>query len=138
MTIFVILAKNNFPNILQQTLLFLRFHYIKQSNFMLGQLLVLTGIKGIQKLVQNSIDVYIILILSDIDLYVLYHLFFQTVCMQLTNAIITQPEDLDFRLHLRNEFLRTGLLDILPVSLAVLVHLSLPRMAYTYAQSSVI
>ena len=35
--------------------------------------------------------------------------------MQLTNAIITTPEDLDFRLHLRNEFLRTGLLDILPV-----------------------
>ena len=35
--------------------------------------------------------------------------------MQLINAIITTPEDLDFRLHLRNEFLRTGLLDILPV-----------------------
>ncbi|XP_072040741.1 LOW QUALITY PROTEIN: protein diaphanous homolog 2-like [Amphiura filiformis] len=38
-----------------------------------------------------------------------------TVCMQLTNAIISTPEDLDFRLHLRNEFLRTGLHDILPL-----------------------
>ncbi|XP_041460766.1 protein diaphanous homolog 2-like isoform X3 [Lytechinus variegatus] len=36
------------------------------------------------------------------------------VCMQLVNALISNPEDLDFRLHLRNEFLRTGMINILP------------------------
>eukprot|EP00057_Strongylocentrotus_purpuratus_P035713 XP_800685.4 PREDICTED: protein diaphanous homolog 2 [Strongylocentrotus purpuratus] len=36
------------------------------------------------------------------------------VCMQLVNAIISNPEDLDFRLHLRNEFLRTGMSNLLP------------------------
>ncbi len=34
-------------------------------------------------------------------------------CMTLINAIITSPEDLDFRMHLRNEFMREGLLDVL-------------------------
>lgn len=33
--------------------------------------------------------------------------------MTLINAIITSPDDLDFRMHLRNEFLREGLLDVL-------------------------
>lgn len=36
--------------------------------------------------------------------------------MQLINALLTFPEDLDFRIHLRNEFLRCGLKKILPVS----------------------
>ncbi|XP_071500054.1 protein diaphanous homolog 2-like isoform X2 [Diadema antillarum] len=36
------------------------------------------------------------------------------VCMQLVNALTTTPDDLDFRLHLRNEFLRTGMIDQLP------------------------
>ena len=35
--------------------------------------------------------------------------------MTLINAIISSPEDLDFRLHLRNEFMRIGLLDVLEV-----------------------
>jgi len=39
----------------------------------------------------------------------------QTACLQLINAIVSTPDDLDFRLHLRNEFLRTGLADILTV-----------------------
>ena len=30
-------------------------------------------------------------------------------CMTLINAIITSPEDVDFRMHLRNEFLREGM-----------------------------
>ncbi len=34
----------------------------------------------------------------------------------LTNAIISSPDDLDFRMHLRNEFMRVGLLDVLDVS----------------------
>ncbi|KAJ8028208.1 Protein diaphanous-like 3 [Holothuria leucospilota] len=34
--------------------------------------------------------------------------------MQLINALITNAEDLDFRLHLRNELFRTGMLDMLP------------------------
>lgn len=37
--------------------------------------------------------------------------------MQLINALVTSPEDLDFRIHLRNEFLRCGLKKILPVSI---------------------
>ncbi|RVE49570.1 hypothetical protein evm_005798 [Chilo suppressalis] len=34
-------------------------------------------------------------------------------CMQLMNAIITEPEELEFRLHLRSEFMRTGLYDMI-------------------------
>lgn len=37
--------------------------------------------------------------------------------MQLINALVTSPDDLDFRIHLRNEFLRCGLKKILPVSI---------------------
>ncbi|XP_071951717.1 protein diaphanous homolog 2-like isoform X2 [Antedon mediterranea] len=36
-----------------------------------------------------------------------------TYSMQLMNAIISTPEELDFRLHLRNEFMRTGLKEII-------------------------
>ncbi|XP_050166729.1 protein diaphanous homolog 2 isoform X6 [Myiozetetes cayanensis] len=38
----------------------------------------------------------------------------QIACMQLINALVTSPDDLDFRIHLRNEFLRCGLKKILP------------------------
>nr|XP_020446937.1 protein diaphanous homolog 2 [Monopterus albus] len=38
----------------------------------------------------------------------------QVACMQLINALVTSPDDLDFRIHLRNEFLRCGLKKILP------------------------
>ncbi|XP_013143606.1 PREDICTED: protein diaphanous isoform X2 [Papilio polytes] len=34
-------------------------------------------------------------------------------CMQLMNAIITEPEELEFRMHLRSEFMRTGLYDLI-------------------------
>lgn len=40
----------------------------------------------------------------------------QVACMQLINALVTSPDELDFRIHLRNEFLRCGLKKILPVS----------------------
>ena len=29
------------------------------------------------------------------------------------NALISSPEDIDFRIHLRNEFMRDGLIDVL-------------------------
>lgn len=35
------------------------------------------------------------------------------MCLQLINSIINSAEDLDFRLHLRNEIMRVGLADIL-------------------------
>nr|XP_056718167.1 protein diaphanous homolog 3 isoform X2 [Euleptes europaea] len=38
----------------------------------------------------------------------------QVACMQLINALVTSPEDLDFRLHIRNEFMRCGLKERLP------------------------
>ncbi|NWS16398.1 DIAP1 protein, partial [Pachyramphus minor] len=38
----------------------------------------------------------------------------QIACMQLINALVTSPDDLDFRIHLRNEFLRCGLKKLLP------------------------
>uniref|UniRef100_A0A6I8PE71 Diaphanous related formin 3 n=1 Tax=Ornithorhynchus anatinus TaxID=9258 RepID=A0A6I8PE71_ORNAN len=38
----------------------------------------------------------------------------QVACMQLINALVTSPDDLDFRLHIRNEFMRCGLKKILP------------------------
>ncbi|XP_054695000.1 protein diaphanous homolog 2 isoform X3 [Grus americana] len=38
----------------------------------------------------------------------------QVACMQLINALVTSPDELDFRIHLRNEFLRCGMKKILP------------------------
>ena len=35
--------------------------------------------------------------------------------MTLINALVSSPEDLDFRLHLRNEFMRNGLREVLAV-----------------------
>lgn len=40
----------------------------------------------------------------------------RVACLQLTNAIISTPDDLDFRIHLRNEFWRAGIIDIVEVS----------------------
>ncbi|KAF6017621.1 DIAPH1 [Bugula neritina] len=37
----------------------------------------------------------------------------RVACLQLTNAIISTPDDLDFRIHLRNEFWRAGIVDII-------------------------
>ena len=37
----------------------------------------------------------------------------RTNCLTLINAIIASPDDVDFRMHLRNEFLREGLMDVL-------------------------
>ncbi|CAG2100841.1 unnamed protein product [Medioppia subpectinata] len=42
-------------------------------------------------------------------------------CMQLINAVITNNEDFDFRLHLRNEFFRTGFYDLWDDSLLPLI-----------------
>lgn len=39
----------------------------------------------------------------------------QVACVQLINALVSTPDDLDFRLHLRNEFVREGLNDPLQV-----------------------
>ncbi|XP_030789886.1 protein diaphanous homolog 2 isoform X1 [Rhinopithecus roxellana] len=38
----------------------------------------------------------------------------QVACMQFINALVTSPYELDFRIHLRNEFLRSGLKTMLP------------------------
>ncbi|KAL1021704.1 hypothetical protein UPYG_G00016860 [Umbra pygmaea] len=38
----------------------------------------------------------------------------QVACMQLINALVTSPDELDYRLHIRNEFMRSGLRQILP------------------------
>ncbi|KAJ8387280.1 hypothetical protein AAFF_G00159030 [Aldrovandia affinis] len=38
----------------------------------------------------------------------------QVSCMQLINALVTSPDELDFRLHIRNELMRCGLRDVLP------------------------
>lgn len=35
--------------------------------------------------------------------------------MQFINALVTSPDELDLRLHIRNEFMRCGLKEILPV-----------------------
>ncbi|XP_067125156.1 protein diaphanous isoform X2 [Centruroides vittatus] len=37
----------------------------------------------------------------------------RVACIQLINALLSSPDDLDFRLHLRNEFMRSGLADVL-------------------------
>ena len=40
----------------------------------------------------------------------------QLACLQFINAIVNTPEEIDFKLHLRNEFMRGGLEDVLVVS----------------------
>lgn len=45
----------------------------------------------------------------------------KVACMQLINALITNNEDFDFRLHLRNEFFRSGFYDIWEESLVPLL-----------------
>lgn len=47
----------------------------------------------------------------------------RTACLQLINAIVETPDDLEFRLHLRNEIMRTGLYDILDVSFVSSIYL---------------
>jgi len=37
----------------------------------------------------------------------------RVACLTLINALISSPEDLDFRIHLRNEFMRVGLINVL-------------------------
>ncbi|KAM3626177.1 uncharacterized protein V6R79_024140 [Siganus canaliculatus] len=64
----------------------------------------------------------------------------QVACMQLINALVTSPDELDFRLHIRNEFMRCGLKEILPSMvkdsdaepyfLSILQHLMLIRNDY--------
>ena len=36
----------------------------------------------------------------------------RVACLTLINALISSPEDIDFRIHLRNEFMRDGLIDV--------------------------
>uniref|UniRef100_A0A673H8W2 Protein diaphanous homolog 3-like n=1 Tax=Sinocyclocheilus rhinocerous TaxID=307959 RepID=A0A673H8W2_9TELE len=52
----------------------------------------------------------------EINLVMMHLLFFliSVACMQLINALVTSPDELDFRLHIRNEFMRCGLREILP------------------------
>uniref|UniRef100_A0A671T510 Protein diaphanous homolog 3-like n=1 Tax=Sinocyclocheilus anshuiensis TaxID=1608454 RepID=A0A671T510_9TELE len=52
----------------------------------------------------------------EINLVMMRLLFFliSVACMQLINALVTSPDELDFRLHIRNEFMRCGLREILP------------------------
>jgi diaphanous 2 len=40
----------------------------------------------------------------------------QVGCLQLINAIVATPDDMEYRLHLRNEIMRAGLIDVLEVS----------------------
>lgn len=40
----------------------------------------------------------------------------QLACLQFINAIVNTPDDIDFKIHLRNEFMRGGLEDMLMVS----------------------
>lgn len=39
----------------------------------------------------------------------------QVACLQFINAIVSTPEDLEFRSHLRNEIMRAGLYDVIDV-----------------------
>ena len=50
---------------------------------------------------------------------ILFVYVFQVACVQLINALVSTPDDLDFRLHLRNEFAREGLNDPLQVHVHV-------------------
>ncbi|XP_055958632.1 protein diaphanous homolog 1 isoform X2 [Patella vulgata] len=73
-----------------------------------GQEKVLEGITDFGEIKSQDRFVPVIIGLSTFE-----NLAMQVACMQLVNAIVSTPEDLDFRLHLRNEFMRTGLNQIL-------------------------
>ena len=51
-----------------------------------------------------------------------YNINMRVACLQLTNAIISTPDDLDFRIHLRNEFWRAGLIDLVEVGRPITVY----------------
>lgn len=38
-------------------------------------------------------------------------LFFQSMCLQFINALLSETDDFEFRMHLRNEIVRNGLFD---------------------------
>ena len=40
----------------------------------------------------------------------------RVACLTLINAIVSTPDDLEFRIHLRTEFVRNGLLDVIEVT----------------------
>jgi hypothetical protein len=40
----------------------------------------------------------------------------RVACLTLIKAIVSTPEDLDFRIHLRTEFVRQGLVDVIEVT----------------------
>ena len=42
-------------------------------------------------------------------------MYIQSACLQFINALICYPDDIDFRIHLRNEFVRHGLLEVIEV-----------------------
>lgn len=42
--------------------------------------------------------------------------------MQFINALVTSPDELDLRLHIRNEYMRCGLKEILPVRCNTHIH----------------
>jgi diaphanous 2 len=39
----------------------------------------------------------------------------RVACLTLINAIISTPDDIYFRIHLRNELMRNGLVDVIEV-----------------------
>lgn len=55
---------------------------------------------------------------EDIYLFIIYLL--QLACIQLVNVIISTPDDLDVRIHLRSEIMRTGMVDLIKVSFFII------------------
>lgn len=47
--------------------------------------------------------------------------------MQFINALVTSPDELDLRLHIRNEYMRCGLKEILPVRFNTQYTLTQPK-----------
>ena len=47
-------------------------------------------------------------------MFVIY-VYMQSICLQFINALICYPDDIDFRIHLRNEFVRHGLMEVVEV-----------------------
>jgi len=44
------------------------------------------------------------------------HAQLRVACLQLVNVLVCTPDELDFRMHLRNEIMRAGLTHIFEVS----------------------
>ena len=64
------------------------------------------------------------------------HAQLRVACLQLVNVLVCTPDELDFRMHLRNEIMRAGLTHIFEVSCCFLVECQQKSLFLLHLQKS--